>query len=71
MPELSGTDAASEMRRIDARVPVILCSGFPRGAVVSEAGQTTVFIGKPFHRAELAGVLARVARTSTRPRASR
>jgi two-component system cell cycle sensor histidine kinase/response regulator CckA len=70
MPELSGSDAAAQMRGIDARVPVMLCSGFPRGAIPS-GSDATLFIGKPFLRSELAGVLARVARASARPGVAR
>jgi two-component system cell cycle sensor histidine kinase/response regulator CckA len=70
MPELSGSDAAAEMLRIDPQVPVILCSGFPRGVSVASA-VSGVFVGKPFQRAELAGVLARVARTTSKPHVTR
>ncbi len=63
MPVMSGGDASAEMRRIDPSVPVVICSGFPRddrAGDVEPAAQP--FLAKPFHLADLASVLSRVAR---------
>jgi two-component system cell cycle sensor histidine kinase/response regulator CckA len=65
MPVLSGADATARMREIDAQVPIILCSGYPRGDRTSSLPLVAdAVLSKPFHRRELAAVLARVARPS-------
>jgi len=68
MPERSGSDAIDEMNAIDASVPIIVCSGFPRDEQLSRTGQPLPFLAKPYHRSELATILAHVAR---RPDAAR
>lgn len=64
MPVLSGADATARMREIDARVPIILCSGYTRddraGSVAHASSDALV--SKPFHRSELAATLSRIAR---------
>ncbi|HEX4340495.1 MAG TPA: response regulator [Polyangiaceae bacterium] len=68
MPVLSGGDASAEMRRIDPTVPVVVCSGFPRddrAGDVEPVAQS--FLAKPFHLADLASVLSRVARRVAPP----
>jgi two-component system, cell cycle sensor histidine kinase and response regulator CckA len=63
MPELSGGEASARMRALDPSVPIVICSGFPRDERVNQLGADAVeFLAKPFHRGELAAVLARVAR---------
>jgi len=65
MPVLSGADATARMRQIDAQVPIIVCSGYPRADRSSGVPWVgDAFLNKPFHRAELAAVLSRVARPS-------
>lgn len=62
MPDLSGNAASEQMRRIDPSVPIVICSGFPRdyGGLWSRAPDA--FLSKPYHRGEVAAVLARVTR---------
>jgi len=68
MPERSGGDAIDEMRRIDETVPIIVCSGFPRDEQLSRRGQALPFLPKPYHRGELATMLARKGRRPARQR---
>jgi CheY-like chemotaxis protein len=62
MPELTGSEACERMRRIDASVPIVICSGFPRDERVPFEDDPDGFLAKPYHRSELAAVLSRVAR---------
>ncbi|MEY4509872.1 MAG: hypothetical protein RLZZ450_1994, partial [Pseudomonadota bacterium] len=62
MPERSGGDAIDDMRRIDATVPIIVCSGFPRDEHLARGGEPLPFLAKPYHRGELATMLAELAR---------
>jgi PAS domain S-box-containing protein len=62
MPELSGSDASEQMRRIDPDVPIVICSGYPRDERGPYAASANEFLPKPYHRGELADLLARVAR---------
>ncbi|MET0592617.1 MAG: response regulator [Polyangiaceae bacterium] len=61
MPELSGVDAIARMKSLDPQIPIIACSGYPRGDTVGTAiPECDAFLPKPFHRAELAAALERV-----------
>jgi hypothetical protein len=66
MPVLSGGDASAEMRRIDPAVPIVVCSGFPRDDRAGDVLPEQEFLAKPFHLADLALVLSRVARRSAK-----
>jgi CheY-like chemotaxis protein len=60
MPELSGTDAIARMKSLDPSVPIVACSGYPRGDSVGiSIPECDAFLPKPFHRAELAAALER------------
>ncbi|HVU04278.1 MAG TPA: response regulator [Polyangiaceae bacterium] len=63
MPVLSGGDATTAMKRIDPLVPILMCSGFSRDDRAGDVPPATdAFLAKPFHLAELASALSRVAR---------
>jgi two-component system, cell cycle sensor histidine kinase and response regulator CckA len=64
MPVLSGRDATDRMRQLDADVPIVVCSGYPRDERGGAGLLPTpnAFLTKPFHRNQLASVLSRVAR---------
>jgi CheY-like chemotaxis protein len=50
MPGRSGAEVLREIRRIDARVPVVLTSGYARETAIDglDAGRPPVFLQKPF-----------------------
>jgi len=60
MPVLGGRAAFEEIRRLDAEVPVVVCSGFPKDDDPQKlkALGLSVFLQKPFQRAQLAGAVA-------------
>ena len=62
MPELSGSDARDQMKRLDPDVPIVICSGYPRDERGPFALGPNEFLSKPYHRVDLADLLARVAR---------
>jgi CheY-like chemotaxis protein len=62
MPELSGSDASEQMRRLDPEVPIVICSGYPRDERGPYGAGSDDFLQKPYHRGDLADLLARVAR---------
>lgn len=60
MPVLGGRAAFEEIRRLDATVPVVVCSGLPKDddpQKLKEWG-LSVFLQKPFQRAQLANAVA-------------
>nr|WP_320132589.1 ATP-binding protein [uncultured Holophaga sp.] len=64
MPGVSGRDLALDMHRFDPEVPIILMSGFPGRAQVSEMLESSIrgFLQKPFNRRDLAATLAELSR---------
>ncbi|MFN7992386.1 MAG: PAS domain S-box protein [Bryobacteraceae bacterium] len=69
MPVMSGEDALSEIRKIRADVPVILCSGysFPEAGSPAIGQAAADFLKKPYDPAELADVV----RKAMHPKANR
>jgi two-component system cell cycle sensor histidine kinase/response regulator CckA len=63
MPIMGGQAAFEAMRAIDARVPIILCSGYAANAAVREMLEQglTGFLAKPYRLAQLTELLERVA----------
>ena len=65
MPIMSGADATRRMRELDPKVPIIVCSGYPRD---ERAGSATLgrnydgYLPKPFRRGDIAEILAQLAR---------
>ncbi|NTV49665.1 MAG: response regulator [Geobacteraceae bacterium] len=59
MPEMGGVEAYHELRKIDAFVPIIICSGYDVESVadVIEADERAGFLHKPYKPAELSRVL--------------
>jgi signal transduction histidine kinase/CheY-like chemotaxis protein len=55
MPRLNGLDAAQCMYAMNAAVPIVLCSGFPQAAEVTEGLRSVLrsFLQKPYSRAAL------------------
>lgn len=66
MPKASGVDVAARLRGIDPLVPIIMISGFPRNAVVTQLLDQGAagFLQKPFRQAELAQAIARLRRST-------
>jgi PAS domain S-box-containing protein len=64
MPVIGGRDTLRSLRTIDARVPVIICSGFSRQGELPEVGEggAVAFLHKPFRQAELAATVAQALR---------
>jgi CheY-like chemotaxis protein len=61
MPEMSGEEAAGEMKRLAPHVPIILITGFPAAATRRELFHA--ILGKPFRSAELLQCLAECVRS--------
>ncbi len=59
MPDLSGIEVLRRIREDDARVPVILASGYHDAVLDHEAGGFQAFLAKPYTLAELQQALAR------------
>jgi two-component system cell cycle sensor histidine kinase/response regulator CckA len=66
MPRMSGSELVRELRAIDASVPIVVASGFPRNERpslgVASPGRADAFLAKPFHRNELSRTLSSVIR---------
>jgi signal transduction histidine kinase/CheY-like chemotaxis protein len=64
MPDLSGTELAREIRRIQPTVPIILMSGYGGSQLANRAAETGInaLLRKPLHSRDLAESLARVLR---------
>ena len=62
MPDLAGTELASEIRRLRPAVPIILMSGYGGAQLTTRAAEIGVkeVLRKPLHRRDLAESLARV-----------
>jgi PAS domain S-box-containing protein len=62
MPVMGGVEAYHELRKIDAFVPIIICSGYDIDSVgdVIEADECAGFLHKPYKPAELSGVLSKM-----------
>jgi DNA-binding NtrC family response regulator len=62
MPDLVGTDLASEIRRLRPAIPIILMSGYGGAQLTTRAAEIGVneVLRKPLHRRDLAESLARV-----------
>src|ERR1700733_5049101 len=62
MPDLVGTELASEIRRLRPAVPIILMSGYGGAQLTNRAAEIGVneVLRKPLHRRDLAESLARV-----------
>ncbi len=65
MPHMDGREAFAEMRRIDPKVPVILCSGYSE----TDAAQAFVgrglagFLQKPYRHSDLVSILRKALET--------
>ncbi|MEI6704803.1 MAG: response regulator [Deltaproteobacteria bacterium] len=59
MPEMGGVEAYHELRRIDAKVPIIICSGYGVESVadVIAADTRSGFLHKPYNPIELCRVI--------------
>jgi two-component system, cell cycle sensor histidine kinase and response regulator CckA len=64
MPEMNGHDAFLAMHRIDAEVPVVVCSGYAADQSVRslEGEGLAGFLAKPYRRVELAKIVAAARR---------
>jgi CheY-like chemotaxis protein/two-component sensor histidine kinase len=62
MPDLVGTELASEIRRLRPAIPIILMSGYGGAQLTNRAAEIGVneVLRKPLHRRDLAESLARV-----------
>ena len=62
MPDLVGTELASEIRRLRPTIPIILMSGYGGAQLTTRAAEIGVneVLRKPLHRRDLAESLARV-----------
>src|ERR1700678_3268309 len=62
MPDLVGTELASEIRRLRPAIPIILMSGYGGAQLTTRAAEIGVneVLRKPLHRRDLAESLARV-----------
>jgi PAS domain S-box-containing protein len=62
MPKMGGQAAFEAMRAIDARVPIILCSGYAADTAVRQMLEQglTGFLAKPYRLAQLTELLERV-----------
>jgi CheY-like chemotaxis protein len=62
MPDLVGTELASEIRRLRPAIPIILMSGYGGAQLTNRAAELGVneVLRKPLHRRDLAESLARV-----------
>jgi PAS domain S-box-containing protein len=62
MPDLVGTELASEIRRLRRAIPIILMSGYGGAQLTTRAAEIGVneVLRKPLHRRDLAESLARV-----------
>jgi DNA-binding response OmpR family regulator len=66
MPGMTGIELVDRVRRLQARVPVLLVSGTPdAGTLVIE--QPSAFLAKPFSLRDLAASAASLMAISTRP----
>jgi PAS domain S-box-containing protein len=63
MPNLGGQAAFEAMREIDARVPIILCSGYAADAAVRTMLEQGLagFLAKPYRLAQLTELLERIS----------
>jgi two-component system cell cycle sensor histidine kinase/response regulator CckA len=63
MPIMGGQAAFEAMREIDARVPIILCSGYAADAAVRKMLEQGLagFLAKPYRLAQLTELLNRIA----------
>lgn len=67
MPELSGDDTLRRLSRINPKVRVLFCSGYPSERVKSLGHEQVVgFINKPFRNEELAGAVRAALESSPR-----
>ncbi|HVH98588.1 MAG TPA: PAS domain-containing protein [Enhygromyxa sp.] len=64
MPEMNGHDAFWAMQRIDAGVPIVVCSGYAADEAVRSLRDHGLagFLPKPYRRAELAEILGHARR---------
>jgi PAS domain S-box-containing protein len=62
MPDLTGTELALKVRKLKARIPIILVTGYDSGNLMSEAAEcgVTQVLRKPLRRRDLAESLARI-----------
>jgi PAS domain S-box-containing protein len=66
MPDLVGTELASEIRRLRPAIPIILMSGYGGAQLTTRAAEIGVneVLRKPLHRRDLAESLARALETA-------
>ena len=59
MPEMGGIEAYLELRKLDATVPIIICSGYDAESVADfiSVDDRASFLHKPYNPAELRRVL--------------
>jgi PAS domain S-box-containing protein len=64
MPEMNGQDAFRAMQRIDAKVPIVVCSGYAADEAVRSLRDKGLagFLPKPYRRAVLAEVVGQARR---------
>jgi CheY-like chemotaxis protein len=62
MPVMGGRDAFSNIHALDPSLPIIISSGFSRESDLEALRQQGVsgFLRKPFHRNELAEMIAKL-----------
>ena len=64
--DAGGPDVARAARAVAPNIPVIFCSGYPRGALDGEEAsiEGALFLSKPFHQDELVRILERALNRS-------
>jgi CheY-like chemotaxis protein len=62
LPRMGGWDALMALRRLDADIPVVLCSGYDKSQVMAcnHAERPQAFLQKPYTRADLSAALAKI-----------
>jgi two-component system C4-dicarboxylate transport response regulator DctD len=66
MPEMSGAECFGHLRALDARVPILIVSGYPKDQSVEAllAAGDADFLNKPFTAAQLMTAVRRYRRGS-------
>jgi len=61
MPRMNGTEMARELRKLGAKLPVIITSGFDENVAMKtfEPGEITAFLQKPYSSEELRALLSK------------
>ena len=58
LPKMSGLEFVREIRRLRADMPIIVATGYPLEAVLSEWGSTVTSVNKPFDSEQIDVLIA-------------